>query len=215
MSTSRDVEQLMRQTRRYWYADGFADIGFGVFILLIGLLFIAEVVTPPGSALWLVWGLGGPLLLIGGGILAGRVVHLLKERASWPRTGYVEYDKPHGKSRAFRLALTAIVAAAVSAAMIIVQKNWLSFPVIIGVVYLLAFCFIAYRFGLWRYVVLAAWCLGLGLALAPQPLTVEQSGAIFHLGTGLALLLAGWLTWRRYDQSAPPPQEAIDGRGSR
>ncbi len=213
MSTSQDINRWMKQTQRYWYEDGFQDMGFGVFILMIGLLFIGEALTPAGSPLWLVWGMGGPLLLIGGGLVVAKVVRRLKERISWPRTGYVSYAREHGKSRAFRTALAMIVAAVVAAGMIILQKNWLSWAVILGIVYMATFSFVAYRFGLWRYLVLAFWALVLGLGLAPLPLTVEQSGAIFHVGVGLAMVAAGWFTWRHYNQSAPP-QEATDGSNS-
>ncbi len=47
MSASKDINRLMKQTERYWYEDGFQDMGFGVFILLIGLLFVGETLTRP------------------------------------------------------------------------------------------------------------------------------------------------------------------------
>ncbi len=155
-----------------------------------------------------------PLILIGGAFLVSRAVRKLKERVTWPRTGYVTYEPRRGKSRMFRFALAAIVAAFVSASMIIVQKNWLNWSVILGLVYTGALGFVAYRFSLWRYLVLAVWALVLGLGLASLALTLEQAGAVFHIGMGLALLLAGWLTWRRYNAYAPSPQEATDGSDS-
>jgi hypothetical protein len=210
MATPRQIDQTMKQTQRYWYEDGFQDMAFGGFILLIALLFIAQAVTPAGSPLWLLWGIGGPVLLIGGGIVVGKVVKRLKERVTYPRTGYVAYAKPRGKSRWLRIALVLIISAGVSAAIIIVEKNWLSITVILGFVYMATFSFLAYHLGLGRYVLLAVWCLALGLALAPMALSLQLSGAIYHVGAGAAMVLAGWLTWRQYDQNAPKPQEAGD-----
>lgn len=214
MNTSQNINHWMQRTQRYWYEDGFPDMGFGGFLLIIGLFFLAEMLTPPGSPFWLVWGIGGPIVLIGGALLVNRMVRKLKERVTWPRTGYVGYQPRQGRSRMFRFATAAIVAAVVSAGMIVIQKHWLNWSVILGFVYLGALGFVAYRFGLWRYLVLALWALVLGLALAPTALTVEQSGAVFHIGMGTALLLAGWLTWRRYNSLAPSPQEAPDGNDS-
>src|SRR5512146_1225190 len=181
MRSADQIGKVMRQTLRYEYEDGFSDMGFGAFILAIGLLFVAQALTPPGSPLWAVWGLGGPLLIIGGGLVVSKVVRTLKERITYPRTGYVSYERARGTARIVRLLAVALIAAAVSAGIIVVQKNWLTMPVILGFVYMAVFCFVSYRFGLRRYFVLALWSLALGLALASLGLTMDQAGAIFHV----------------------------------
>ena len=214
MSSANEIKKLMQGTQRYWYEDGFQDMGFGGFILGIGLLFFAQGLTPPGSPLWLLWGIGGPLLLIGGGLVVNKFVRTLKERVTWPRTGYVNYERASGKSRLIRPLLAVIVAAGVSAGIVVVQKNWLSLTMILGLVYMATCTFLGYRFGLRRYLLLALWCLALGLGLAPLALTMEQSGAIYHIGVGSVWVLAGWLTWRQYNRTAPPPQEATHGDDS-
>jgi hypothetical protein len=203
MESSDNISKIMQRTQRYWYEDGFQDMGFGAFIFALGLLFVAESLTPPGSPLWLVWGLAGPLLLLGGGVVISKVVRRLKERITWPRTGYVSYQRARGKSRLFRLLGVAVVSAGISAGIIVVQRNWLSLTVIFGLVYMATFTFLAFRCGLRRYLLLAIWCLGLGLALAPLPFAREQAVAIYHVGTGAAWILAGWLTWRHYNATAP------------
>jgi hypothetical protein len=214
MTSANEIGQVMRQTQRYWYEDGLSDMGFGVWILGVGLLLAAQALTPPGSPLWLVWGVGGPLLLIGGGVVVNKVVRTLKERITYPRTGYVSYERARGTSRIVRRLATFLVAAGVAAGIIVLQKNWLSLTVIFGFVYLAAFTFVGLRFGLRRYLVLALWSLLLGLALASLSLKIEQAGALFQLGAGAAWLLAGWLTYRQYIASAPQPEEAGDGTSS-
>ncbi len=210
MTTPNQIDQTMKQTQRYWYEDGFQDMAFGGFVLAIALLFVLQALTPPSSPLWLLWGIGVPVVIIGGGLIVGQVIKKLKERVTYPRTGYVAYIKPRGKSRWVRLALIGIVSAGVSAAIIFAENHWLNVSVILGLVYMVTFSFLAYRFGLARYALLALWCLGLGLALAPLALSLQVSGAIYHLGAGAALVLAGGLTWRQYDENAPKPQEAGD-----
>jgi hypothetical protein len=214
MGSANEIGNIMRRTQRYWYEDGLSDMGMGAFILAIGLLFIAQALTPPGSPLWLVWGVGGPLLLIGGGVVVSKAVRTLKERITYPRTGYVSYERACGPSHTLRLLATALIAAGISAGIIVVQKNWLSLTVIFGFVYLAVFTFVGLRFGLRRYLAMALWSMVLGLALASLSLQIEQAGALFQLGTGAAWLLAGWLTYRHYIARAPQPQEADDGTSS-
>lgn len=210
MTAPKQIDQTMKQTQRYWYEDGFQDMAFGGFVLAIALLFILQALTPLGSPLWLLWGIGVPVVVIGGSFIAGQVIKKLKERVTYPRTGYVTYIKPRGKSRWSRLALILIISAGVSAVIIFAENHWLNVSVILGLVYMATFSFLAYRFEIARYALLALWCLTLGLALAPLALSLQLSGAIYHIGAGAAMVLAGWLTWRRYDQNAPKPQEAGD-----
>ncbi|MBI5032354.1 MAG: hypothetical protein HZB51_17630 [Chloroflexi bacterium] len=210
MKAQSNIDQVMQQTQRYWYEDGFQDMAFGGFILAIALLFGAQTLTPPGSPLWMLWGLGGPLLLIGGAVVASAVVRRLKERVTYPRTGYVAYERARGKSRLVRMGLAFVISAGISAGIVVLQKNWVSLPVILGFVYMATFSFLAFRFGLRRYVFMAFWCLALGLSLASLSLTIELAGAIYHVGTGVALIVAGWFTWRQYDQNAPKGLETND-----
>ncbi len=214
MESANEIKSVMRKTQRYWFEDGFYDMGFGAFILAIGILFVAETLTPPGSPLWLVWGLGSPILLIGGAIVMAKGVRLLKERITYPRTGYVSYERPRGTSRVVRALAAGIISAGLAAAIIITQRNWLSLAVILGFVYGAVFTYIGLRFSLGRYLALALWSLLLGLALAPLSLPTNPAGAIFHLGTGVAWLLSGWVTYRRYIAHAPLAQEGDNGTPS-
>ncbi len=214
MTSANQIGKVMRQTQRYWYEDGLSDMGFGAFILALGLLFVASALTPPRSPLFLLWGVGVPLFLIGGGLVVNRVVRTLKERVTYPRTGYVSYEPSRGASRVVRPLATFFIAAGVAAAIVVLQKQWLSLTVIFGLVYMAVFTFIGLRFGLRRYLALALWSLLLGLALAPLSLTSTPASAIFHIGTGAAWLLAGWLTYRQYLASAPQPEEADSGTPS-
>lgn len=210
MKSQENINQLMQRTERYWYEDGFQDMAFGGFLLGIALLFGVQAITPAGSPLWLVWGLGSPLLLIGGALLVSKVVRRLKERVTYPRTGYVAYQRAHGKVRWIRASLAFVISAGIAAGIIVLQKNWLSLTVILGFVYLATFSFLAFRFGLRRYVFMAFWCLALGLGLASLSLKSDIAGAMYHVGAGAALMVAGWFTWRQYDQNAPQAMETND-----
>ncbi len=214
MGSANGIENVMRRTQRYWYEDGFNDMGFGGWILFVGLLFVVQALTPPGSPFLAVWSIAWPLLFIGSAFVMNRAIRTLKERITYPRTGYVTYERARGASKVVRMLAVFFISGGVAAGVVIVQKNWLSLAVIFGFVYAVVLTAIGLRFSLRRYLALALWSLALGLALAPLALSIDQAAATFHIGTGAAWLLAGWLTYRQYIASAPQPQEADDGTSS-
>jgi len=210
MRSPNDLDGIMQRTRRYWYEDGISDLVMGGFLLLLGLLFAAESLTPPGSPLWAVWGMGLPMFLIGGALVAGWAMQQLKSRVIYPRTGFVDYERK-GLPRVARLVGIMLIAAIVAATAVAVSRNMLSLMTLFGIAFLAAFGFVSYRVGLWRYLVFGIWCFVLGLTLPAFPLTTEQSSAIFYVGAGLGMIVSGVITWRRYDRSAPMSQETNDG----
>jgi hypothetical protein len=200
----------MRRTQQYWYADGLPDIGMGAWLVVLALFFAAESLTPPGSFLWLIWGVAGPLLLIGGGVVVGSAVKWLKARATFPRTGFVDYER-RGLSQTVRILAVAFISAAVAGGIVIVNRYGASLTVLFGLAFMVAFAFLGYRFGLRRYLLLGIGALVLGVAIVPLSMGLEQASAVFFGVVGLAMLVLGYLTWRQYDRVAPPSQEATDG----
>ena len=210
MRSPNDLDGIMQRTRRYWYEDGISDLIMGGFLLLLGLLFAGESLTPPGSPLWAVWGMGLPMFLIGGGLVAGWAMQQLKSRVTYPRTGFVNYERK-GLPRVAWLIGTMLIAAIVAASVVAVSRNMLSLMILFGIVFLAAFGFVSYRVGLWRYLVLGIWSFVLGSTLAAFSLTLGQGSAIFFVGIGLGMVIAGVIAWRRYDRGARLPQEPCDG----
>lgn len=204
MSSLQDLNGLTQRTRRYWYEDGFADLGTGGFLLLFSLFLAAQALTPPGSPLWVVWGLGGPLLIIGGGLIGSWAVKQLKSRSTYPRTGYVSYERK-GAPRALQLVGITLLAALVGAGLVIISRSWQNLPLLFGFVFAAAFGFVGYRVGLVRYLLLALWSLVMGLILVPLSLTLERAGALHLASIGLALIFSGWITWLHYIRRAPKP----------
>ncbi len=201
MGPTPDVQGLMQRTKRYWYEDGFADLGLGAFLLVIGLLFGAQALTPPGSPLWLIWSFGWPVVLIGGGFVINHVVTQLKATYTYPRTGYVTYER-QGRSRVAQLITVFLVAAGLAVSMVALSRGLLSLTLLYGLAFTAAFGFVGYRVALPRYLLLAVWSLVVGLALSPFALTLEQGGGLFFTAVGLALLLAGTLAWHNYSRRA-------------
>ncbi len=195
----QQIGSLARQTRRYWYEDGFADLGMGAYLFALGLIFIAEAVTPSGSPLDLVWTFGWPVVLIGGGLLVNFLVQRLKARYTYPRTGYVSYEK-EGNARIPRLIGVFVTAALVAAAVILLSRGWHNFALLFGLVFTAGFLYVGFRIGLVRYLALAAFSLASGAVLGTADFSIEQAGGLYFAVVGLAMLLSGGMTWLRYER---------------
>src|SRR5262245_28158908 len=87
------MEQMVRKTRRYWYDDGFVEIGTGILLTLVALWLALRNIIPRESDWYPIATTGLPLLIMGAGIGGVVLIRRLKERITYPRTGYVSFDK--------------------------------------------------------------------------------------------------------------------------
>ena len=200
MSERREIEELMRRTRRYWYEDGLWEIAVGGFFLLLALLWYAQARTPQGSPLWAIYAFAPVLLIVLVHTLGMRLIEWVRSRHVWPRTGYV---KPSRRaywplSRVIGLVVAALLALGFIAPSI-AEGKWL--PALWGLGFALVLVVGARFLGLRRWYALGAWALltGLGAFLLPFPWIA--SGALFWLALGLGWLICGLYALRRYRRS--------------
>lgn len=215
MNERQEIKKLMQRTRAYWFADGLAEIATGVFFSLLALLFFWEARTPPGSWLWLVFALGGPLLIGGVPWAVRRLVERVKARYVWPRTGYVSYQHRRPLLGRKWLWSAALIALVVMLAILAVNTWPRLLPLIFALSAAAASSFIGYYVGLRRFYLLAAWGLlvGGGIVLTSMPMFL--GGAMFWLAMGMGCLVSGLYTLSRYRQSLTglPQGESADEPG--
>ena len=199
------IDETIQRTQRYWYTDGLAEIAVGVMVTLIGLLYLPLMLLPQGAAALAV-GLGQPLLVLLGWWLSGKAVRKLKERITYPRTGYVTY--PRKKRRGW--AKAAVTALCVAASVVIVQtligEREQLIPVIIGAFFAVTFAFMGYRLGLVRFYLLAAFGLVLGILVQQLGLRDMQQNAFYFTGLGMSWIVSGAVTLVQYLRSTRPPE---------
>ena len=213
MTTAPDVDSLMKRTLSSWYEDGLADLGLGGYFLVLGAVLLCQALTPPGSPLWLLWTTGTPLVLVLGGVAAGWVIKRLKSRLTYPRTGYINFERRQtGLSRGGRIIAVMVLAALISAGTVMLSGRLANLSLIFGLVGFGTFAYLWQRLGMRRYAVMAVWCLIVGVALAPLPLTMEQGGGAFWVLAGLGLGATGFAAWRRFDRTAPRAEASDAGR---
>lgn len=210
MNQREQLEELMRRTRRYWYEDGLWEMATGVFFLVVALFLALQAVIPEGSWLWLVLGLGGPVLFIGARPVARRLVERVKARTTYPRTGYVRYSRrAKGLTRRAVWAMVLIVLLVV---LIGIGQGWweIELPLFFGISGTIVLALVGRSLGLQRFFVLAAWSAVAGVVTTLLPLPALVGGALFWLALGLGLLTSGLYTLCRYLSSAPEPSEKLE-----
>jgi hypothetical protein len=119
------IESTIHRTRQYWYIDGFNEILTGLIFLLLGAINCISGILSPSMGSAVMVGIGYPLVILGG-MFAGRIwVRMLKEKITYPRTGYVKYIQPERSSRAKRMVTAFFVAFVVSIITMIIPVAWI------------------------------------------------------------------------------------------
>jgi hypothetical protein len=104
-----DLKEIERRPKQYWNADGLPDLLFGFVWILWGIGFLLPELLPAGS--WQPYYSWVSLtLMVVSGYVANWAIKKLKQRLTFPRTGYVEWRKPSVGARVAVMILAAAVA---------------------------------------------------------------------------------------------------------
>jgi len=204
---SMNVDDLMRKTKSYWYEDGLAEILAGLFFMAVGALLVAEWVLPAGAPYKWFFAPGFAVLTIVW-ILSGRkVVNWLKERITYPRTGYIAYKRQRPASRVAHAVMAGAIGAAVSLALVASllyrQEIGRVVPLILGVGVALLMIKIGSELGLLRFLVAAIWSVLIGGFLAWLTAEMSLGIALYYGLLGPAFVVTGAVALIRYLRAAP------------
>jgi hypothetical protein len=85
------IDSAVKRGRAYWFVDGFTEIFAGILFLLLGGITLLSGILPPGSFLsqFISLAEGAAIVKILGLILAVLGLWWLKDRFTYPRTGFV------------------------------------------------------------------------------------------------------------------------------
>jgi hypothetical protein len=199
-----ELKQIERRAQRYFYEDGLAEIGVGLFFVIVGL-FVLVMKTVESGTLWgAVTGVGMAVVIIGGTLVMNRVVRAVKARVTYPRTGYVSYHKAPSAIR------WIVVATALGLALFVLLTpyEWANrMPLVIGLLMALIFSLMGARAGVARLYVAAGAGALLGLATALAGLDEIVGAGITFGGTGVVLMIGGGLALMRYLRANPTPED--------
>lgn len=208
---SNQIEQIQKQTYRYYYEDGLAELAVGVLFTVIGLNLWLVSAAPQGTPLSLAAWIALPILTVGGIFWVQRFVKKRKESHVHPRTGYIAYDIEPNPYRWLIMGIPLLVLLLA----IIYKDSWFNRESVMGGILLcLILGSIGVRVNLWRLTGIGIFGLVLGITLAYLQVSEHGGLAITYAATGLLLLVSGATAWRSYLIKNPildADQEAVNG----
>lgn len=185
------LSDIKKRTQRYWFEDGIWELGFGLANLLLGLFFYLVVTFQLKGILLAA---GQVAMVIGVFFGLGFFVKALKERITYPRTGYVVYHRPSTSARLKRILLTAGLSAGIGALVGIgaTVKLVRNTPALLsGILIGASLVYLGRRFQINRLYVEAALTLLLGYTISLMEISGVTVTAIFFSAFGLLMAVSG------------------------
>jgi hypothetical protein len=205
-----EMKQVEQRVKRYWYADGIAELTSGSLFVLLGIYFGAQGFLGESSTAGIILQISLMLVMVGGIFGVRWMVNTLKARLTYPRTGYVEYrvNEKDAKVRRYVVVGVAMIIAIASIVLVDTIRSLDSMALITGL--LVGVIFIALRgksSGLKRFYLLGGLAIVLGVALSFSGLSQAYNLGLFYGLLGIAIMISGGLVLRRYLSENPLPTE--------
>ena len=208
MTTQAQLKDLEDRPRRYWNVDGIPELIMGLVWILWGAALIVGEALPKGPGATIYW-LVVPAIPVLSGFVANGVTRRLKERLTYPRTGYVAYADPGPRARLLTGLMVVLSAAALAALIVTGRAAGLEHSVgpVFGVLISLAFVVASVRQHAPHFLALAGVALALAVAFAVLKLGWTSMSWLFVWLGIAATALGGWRL-RRYLHQHPAEQQA-------
>ncbi len=187
------IKNTIERTRQYWYIDGFSELLVGMIFVFLGLLNSITLIIQPSIGSAVIVGIGYPLVILGGIIFGNKWVRSMKEKVTYPRTGFVKYIQPERPSRRKRMIKAFVVAFMVSIIINVIINRLDPFWLVLGTGLLIA-AFTVYmgvQIPLNRFFMTAAWIVIVSMVAARLPYSNDLQMGLLLMGTGIGWLVAG------------------------
>ncbi len=203
-----ELRKSQLHTIQYFYVDGSFEFGFGLLCLLLAGYFYVE--THVQGWLSALVDVSLVLVMVGGGYLVNLLTRKLKERVTYPRTGYVSYRQEKQPKRVWRIMVgfvTGGLIAALAAVLVAAphRPNIAVMPIFSGVLFGLILAVIGWRAALLRFYLLALLSAAVGIALAFSGLENYPGLVAYYAATAIILLFTGACVLRTYLRQNPVP----------
>jgi hypothetical protein len=202
---NQNIDKIMLQTRQYWYVDGIAELAFGVFSLLLGAYFGLQTSLPQDSMLGGILGIGFAGFVIFAALLMRWAVARLKQRLTFPRTGYVAYAAPKRSRRLLNAIVALGMAALVSILFARAPGSMAWIPAVSGLLIAVTWLYVGFRTGLGRFYALGVYSALAGGAISLSGMGEDPGLALYYAVLGVAMLVSGGWTLAAYLRHTQPP----------
>jgi hypothetical protein len=207
---TNDLDKLAKRPIQYWFEDGLGELLVATLFLLLGILFTIEGLATNPTVIR-VSAIAGMIMMIGGAWLGRPLLRKMKERWTYPRTGYVAFRKPKRSRRGLNLIVILLVTFLVVWLVTQVPDTKIALtPLIEGIAVGGFYIYQAYQSSLNRFYFLGAFGLILGTVLSLAGLGNLVGGGVFFIVFAVAMLISGSLTLRTYLQITRLPENAVN-----
>lgn len=197
---SQQINDFIRRTYGYFYIDGLAEIASGGMFILVGAWLVVMALVEPGTPAAVVAALGLPVIILGGTYLLNRLVRSLKERYTYPRTGYVAYRREKRDSKRWILIGFVLLLPIL---LMLLPESWNELPLVIGAILGAVLVYLGYRMLVRRFYLPGGAAVGLGVLCALFVQSETLGAGLTFLGTGVLLGISGGLVLRSYLEEHP------------
>lgn len=198
------VDKAERRVYRYLYDDGLIEIGVGILFIVVGLGLIAFVAIKDNTIMGVTLIAGLLALAIGGALFTKRALEVIKERVTYPRTGYVSYRSDETNRGRWLAPVAAMLLLILS---LFLPKELTRISSMIGALMFVIICSLGYRLKLRRFYVIGSIALIAGASASLLLLDEALGAGVTFSITGLALLISGVLTFLTYLRQHPMVDE--------
>jgi hypothetical protein len=198
------IRQAEKQAQRYWYVDGLGEMAAGGVILMMALYYAVLGWVAPQDAIGWLMTVGQLGVLVASSVAGRAIVLALKERITYPRTGYVALRRGTRPKRTLIALLAAMVAVvfALAASMMgnsPLVRHWIV-PAFPG----LFIAYVGYTNGLRRFYPMAAYTVIISIASTFLGMGSLFDSALFFLAFALGWLVTGAWGLHTYLASTRP-----------
>jgi len=209
---SNDLKESQLRAIQYFYVDGTYEFGFGLLCLILAGYFYAE--AHVSGWLSAIVDASLVLVMIGGGYLIQLLIRRLKERLTWPRTGYVSYQRKQGIQRGWRIALTLVIGGVVASATTMLVMNEdiqiAILPLLSGLLIGMVMVILGWRTSIPRFYLMALLSAALGVTLAYSGLENSVSLIAYYASLAVVQLFTGTCVLSNYLRQNPLQKESPD-----
>jgi len=195
-----EIDEMVRDTYRYFYVDGLVEVAIGFLFLVLGLVVFAWLNLDTTSWPGILAVVALIVFTIGGSAIVKRVVGLVKERVTYQRTGYVAYDRGEPGVGRWPVVLAAVLLVLLLS---VLPDPLTKMPFVVGALLGILLAFMGYRVSLIRFYLLGGIAFAVGLAAALLVADELVGATLTFAGSGLALLVSGAIILLSYVQEHP------------
>jgi hypothetical protein len=209
------ITEARIRARRYWYRDGLTEIPLGIVQLLLGGSDLILALANRTSSWFVPVNLLYTVSMIVLAVFASRIMAALRERLTYPRSGYVDYGE---SVRKLRIGVGMVLVTLVAAAVVLASRyagrvgldpsrltQWA--PAVCGLTTGAVGVYVTVRYGLPRFLVVGvlATILGVVVCVEYPPMLAT---AIWLSAVGCAWLCSGGVALWNYLRTTAPAADA-------